>query len=1167
MDCGSCGSENAPGQKFCGQCGSRLALTCADCGAANLPTNKFCGECGLPLTGQPSESATPLAPAPGGDAEPVLERRLVSVLFADLVGFTPFSESRDPEEVRGFLTRYFDAATEVIERFGGMVEKFIGDAVMAVWGAVAASEDDAERAVRAGLELAEAVGKLGADAGVAELTVRVGVLTGEASVGSGANDRGLVIGDMVNTASRLQSVAPPGGVVVGESTYRLTEHAIAFEPLGEQDLKGKSLPVPAWRALHVVGMRGGDRRSEGLEAPFVGRDEELRLLKEQLHATGREGRSRLVSITGIGGIGKSRLVWEFLKYVDGLVEPVYWHDGRSPSYGDGVAFWALAEMVRGRARIAETDDPETTGAKLGEMLETYIADEQERAWLEPRLGGLLGLHGMPSGERGEMFSAFRRLFERISEHGTTALVFEDLHWADAGLLDFVEELTEWSRDKPILVVTLARPELLDRRPTWGGGRRNFMSVFLGPLSDDAMHDLVTGLVPGIPDEASRLVEDRAAGIPLYAVELVRMLLLEERLVADDDGTPHLVGDLADLAVPDSLHAVIGARLDRLDAEDRALLQDSAVLGQSFTAETLGALTGIEATELTDRLTGLVRKELLTFDVDPRSPERGQYAFVQSLIREVAYSRLSRQDRRTRHLEIARHFEAMGDIELGGIVADHYLNALQASPDDADSEGLKDRTLAALREAADRAAALHSHEQVLAYSEQALDLVLNTDEQPKWLERAANSARALVRLEIAEGYAKRLVAWQTEHGDRSGYLSAKLLTALVHIERHDADRALDILAPIVAEIGETADDPDTVAVIALYARVRMLRGEVDEAIDASERALVGAEHLDHLPVIADALTTRGTVLGDRGRLREGVGLLKAAIEIARSEDLPHVELRASNNLAYLLFAEDPVTTQDILRAAIEQARRIGDRGWVIQLTQFHLGSLGLTGEWDEALGIVAELKDGELPESEVTGLIIMEAMIAAFRGHADLAAEKLVVAAPVAERQTDVQRRTFWLLDQTWVALAAGDMDRAHELSQRALEVDSFGHPGVYRGIALTALVSGVPERLVAARDAIEALPRQVRFVKGAHSALSSVLAALDGDESGASDRLELTRRHWSVFPVDLGIFLVAFGRLAAGRHPEAAGATAEGQGILTRTGAHAFLDGDSEATALAESPI
>ncbi|HEY5275836.1 MAG TPA: adenylate/guanylate cyclase domain-containing protein, partial [Coriobacteriia bacterium] len=547
MVCSSCGSANPADDRFCGDCGASLLPGCPSCGAANQPGKRFCGTCGTPLVpgavrdGGSHPVLTPRNPAP------VAERRLVSVLFADLVGFTTLAEGRDAEDTRELLARYFDLSRDVIGRYGGTVEKFIGDAVMAVWGAPTSHEDDAERAVRAGLELVDAVKALGPG-----IAARAGILSGEAAVTIGATNQGMVAGDLVNTASRLQSVAPPGAVLVGEGTQRASSKAIAFEAVGDQHLKGKTAPVPAWRALRVVAERGGRKRAETLEAPFVGRDDELRLLKDLFHATGRERRPRLVSVTGIGGIGKTRLAWELEKYLDGLVEPILWHEGRSPAYGEGITFWALGEMVRRRAGLVETDDERTTRLKIAEALATHVPDRDERRWVEPALLALLGIDtGAVDAE--QLFAAWRTFFERLAATAPVVMVFEDLQWADPGLLDFVDHVLEWSRGFPIFVLTLARPELLERRPDWGAGKRSFNSIFLEPLPAGAMRELLAGLVPGLPARAVTAIVDRADGIPLYAVETVRMLLAEGRLALDGD-VYRPVGDLTTLAVPETLTA-------------------------------------------------------------------------------------------------------------------------------------------------------------------------------------------------------------------------------------------------------------------------------------------------------------------------------------------------------------------------------------------------------------------------------------------------------------------------------------------------------------------------------------------------------------------------------------------------------------------------------------
>ncbi len=404
--CAACGTANEAGRKFCGECGSSLATACAECGTPNAAGVKFCGECGAALT-----SAAAPGLAPSAASAPAAERRLVSVLFADLVGFTTVSEGRDAEEARELLSRYFETARTIVDRYGGTIEKFIGDAVMAVWGTPAATEDDAERAVRAALELVATIPELHAG-----LEARAGVLTGEAAVTLGAEGQGMVAGDLVNTASRIQSAAQPGTVLVGDATRGATEAAIAFEDGGVHELKGKAEPMQVWRAVRVVANRGGEGRSAGLEAPFVGRDRELRIVKDLFQASADERRAHLVLVSGSAGIGKSRLAWEFEKYIDGLTADIWWHRGRCLSYGEGVAYWALAEMVRGRARILESEDAATASAKLTASIAEHVPDEEDRDWIEPRLAHLLGLADA-SFERDELFAGVAPLLRAPRRRG------------------------------------------------------------------------------------------------------------------------------------------------------------------------------------------------------------------------------------------------------------------------------------------------------------------------------------------------------------------------------------------------------------------------------------------------------------------------------------------------------------------------------------------------------------------------------------------------------------------------------------------------------------------------------------------------------------------------------------------------------------------------------
>jgi class 3 adenylate cyclase len=527
------------------------------------PGKRFCGACGASVSGVSSLPSEPPAAGVGQVAAvlplPIAERRVCSVLFCDLVGFTPLSESRDAEEVRELLSRYFDVARTVISRYGGMVEKFIGDAVMAVWGAPSATEEDAERAVRAALELVDAVDQLGRDEGAGGLTARAGVVTGPVAVTVGAIGEGMVAGDSVNTAARIQAAAEPSAVLVDEATWRLTQAAIQLSDAGVHALKGKAEPLELWRAERVLSGVGGSQRIDGLEAGFVGRDTELRLVKDLFHACVDRRSPRLVSVTGAAGVGKSRLGWEYEKYVDGLADTVWWHRGRCLSYGDGVAFWALAEMVRQRLSIAEEDSSTVGAEKLIDGLEGWLTDPAERQYVGPRLAQLLGVDFGEPGPllgRDELFAGWRLFFERLAGTAPVVMVVEDLQHADVGLLDFFEHLLDWARDVPIFVLTLARPELETRREGWGMGHRNRTTLTFDPLDGAAMDALLEGLVPGMPTTAKTAIAARAEGVPLYAVETVRMLV-DRGVVQPIDGHYRLVRDVGELAVPGHLAVAVG----------------------------------------------------------------------------------------------------------------------------------------------------------------------------------------------------------------------------------------------------------------------------------------------------------------------------------------------------------------------------------------------------------------------------------------------------------------------------------------------------------------------------------------------------------------------------------------------------------------------------------
>jgi len=593
--CAQCGASLGEGHRFCGNCGAP-AGACPACGEPVIAGNRFCHACGhalaeLAAASPVTASAEPEAAVAGG---PVAERRVCSVLFCDVVGFTPLSEIRDPEAVRELLSGYFSVARRVIGRYGGVVEKFIGDAVMAVWGTPVATEWDAERTVRAGLDLVAAVAQLGAEAGVPGLAARAGVITGEVAVTLGAAGEGMVAGDAVNTAARVQAAAGPGQVLADGATQRLAEGGVEFADAGEHALKGKAEPARLWRAVRVLAGIGGSQRVDGLEAPLIGRDAELRTIRELFHAAAERRVPRMVLVSGPAGVGKSRLGWEFRKYIEGLAETVWWHRGRCLSYGDGVAFWALAEMARQRLGIAEEDSAQVAAAKLAEGLDRLVSDPGERAYTGLRLGRLLGVAVAGDGQatlgREELFAGWRLFFERLAAEHPVLLVVEDAHYADGGMLDFLDFLIDWSWEVPIFVLVLARPELGQGRPGFGTGR-NRTALTLDPLDPASMDQLVEALVPGMPASARAAVTAQAQGIPLFAVETVRSLI-DRDIVQPFEGVYRLVGDVGELAVPGSLHGLLAARLDALDRGVRRLMADAAVLGTTFSAEALIAVCGL-----------------------------------------------------------------------------------------------------------------------------------------------------------------------------------------------------------------------------------------------------------------------------------------------------------------------------------------------------------------------------------------------------------------------------------------------------------------------------------------------------------------------------------------------------------------------------------------------
>ncbi|HEX4010439.1 MAG TPA: adenylate/guanylate cyclase domain-containing protein [Solirubrobacteraceae bacterium] len=944
VPCAGCGGQTPAGKPFCIHCGAPVHDSCPACGEPAIPGARFCAQCGIPL----APAGAPPAPTAAGPPPAVAQRRLVSVLFADLVGFTSLSEHRDAEEVRDLLSRYFDRCRTLIERYGGTVEKFIGDAVMAVWGTPVAREDDAERAVRAAVSLTGAVASLGEEVGIPSLRVRAGVLTGSAAVEVGAEGEGMVLGDTVNTASRLQAIAAPGTVLVDDVTRRASEAAIDYEDAGEHVVKGRRQPVHAWRALRVVAGVGGARRSAGLEAPFVGRDRELALITEVADDSASRRNARLVTITGDAGAGKSRLLWEFFKYVDGVEELRWWHQGRCLSYGEGVSYWALAEMLRARAGMEEDDTPAREREKLGALIERFVSDERERRLVEPRLAALLGMQERGGGEAADLFSGWRLFFERMADAAPVILAFEDLQWADSGLLDFIDYMLEWSADYPIFILALGRPELDARRPNWGTAAR------LEALDGEAMLTLLEGLVPGLPPDLAARILDRAEGVPLYAVETVRMLL--DRGLLSQQGSRYVVtGTIEDLEVPETLHALVAARLDNLDADERALLQDASVLGISFTAAAVAAVAGRREGEVRHALDILVIKQVLGRDDDRRSGEAGQYHFLQALLRTIALGTLARRDRKARHLAAADHLRGyfQDAPEIAEVLASHYLDAVAADPEAADADAIRRRARETLVTAARRAVSLALGAEARSQFERAATLA---DDEAERASLLAQAGAAAARTADREG-ARRLLGQALALLEEGGQVQEAARTRMRLAEVLVSENRLEEARELMDQAREGLDDPEAVAGLAARrAQVAFLRGDFRAAREDAELALSIADPRGLADVIANAAMTKGVALYHDYRVTEAGALMSLSVQVALDNDLGDAALRGFYNLAdFRAISGDIAEAIRLVDRGLALARERGDRVWerdlLAQSTQIGV----IAGRWDDVLAVIGQLR--------------------------------------------------------------------------------------------------------------------------------------------------------------------------------------------------------------------
>jgi class 3 adenylate cyclase/tetratricopeptide (TPR) repeat protein len=1107
---------------------------CPDCGTPVGEGFQFCPSCGISLlSAVPDAAEKPVprivAPPPAREDasadERKAERRLVSVMFVDLVGFTAISEQSDPEDVREMQSRYFESARSIVARYGGSLEKFIGDAVMAVWGSPVARENDAERAVRAALELVRSVGSMGGGLLLGgKLAARAAVTTGEAAVSFDVENEGMVTGDLVNTASRLQEAADTGTVLVDDPTRRAVGDAGGFVAAGEKALKGKSTPVRAWHATEVSGPERTEAAA-GHRGPFVGRLPELNTLLGLAASVAEERRTTLVSIIGVAGIGKSRLGREFELRTQNA-PGVRWYRGRPPRWGQGSAFAPLGEMVRRSLGIAESEPAEVARRTLGEAVNHLIEDDAERAWIEPRVRVLLDPSEPVQTERDELFAAWRRYLEADAADGSMVLVFEDLQWADTETLDFIDYLATWSRRHPILVLTMARPELLERRPTWGAGIPQFRAMHLDRLTDAEVDELLHALAPDLPRDVAAEVRQRAEGVPLYAVEIARMM---SELVAE--GSPRV----RTVHVPESLHALLAARIDALPERERSVLLMAAVLGRRFRPDALAALSGMDHRELGEIIGTLVRREFLVMDDEPRSPGRGQLSFVQDLTREIAYGTLSRHDRRRYHLAAIEYLEAAGDPETIEPIAEHLVAAHAAARvHEADAQALSDRALEALRQAADHAAGLHAPHRALGHLERALTLTDDARARAELAESAALVARAAARFAVAEVHLREAVGLRDSLGDAPAAARDRANLASVLLQAQHSDSAIAELEQAWEAYSATADSDVTLAHLAAeLARAHMLRGDTQQAVEWAERAVRAAESnpAEAGPFATDARVSRGTALAQGGRADEGLAELQAAMQEAVDGGLAQIELRARTNITWLTASDDPRAAADTARRGLEIARQVGSREWWLQLLDIAGFVSVVTGEWDWALEALGEVAAADLPTTYRLDFAATRATIGALRATAGALEPLDRMGEP--EPDLDPQALGWAELARAVAATVDGDLARGRDLAQAA----AGRTVGLERAeaLALSGRLAAWEGNRDAAASALAELESESLWGRAADARQRTLRAAVEGlgDGSAADELWEEALTGWRLLELPFAQALCLVDRwLQRGAEPD-----------------------------------
>jgi predicted ATPase/class 3 adenylate cyclase len=907
--------------------------TCPACGQVNPEIARYCLACGVliePEVGRPAE-----------------ERKTVTVLFCDLVGFTAASDHADPEDVRARIRPYHARLRLEVEKFGGTVEKFIGDAVMAVFGAPAAHEDDPERAVRAGLRILEAIADLNQEDEQLSLAVRVGVESGEVVVALGARPErgeGLVAGDVVNTASRLQGAAPVGGVLVGPGTYVATRQVFDYKPLAPVVLKGKAEPVAVFQAL-APRARFGTELTRSLATPMVGRQIDFGIVTGAFQKAVQESTVQLVVIAGEPGVGKSRLVAELGSFVDSWPEPIRWRLGRCLPYGDGITFWALGEIAKAEAGILETDPPEVAAARIDAMIPD---DAPDAPWLRARLRPLAGLPA-PEAALEENFAAWRAFVELLADGRPSVLVFEDLHWADEALLEFVEQLADYTEGVPLLLVGTARPELYERAAGWAASVRNVARINLRALTTAETARLISNLLGTalLPAEAQQAISDRAGGNPLYAEEFVR--LLKDQDILRRAGAGWEINTQADIPLPPGVHGLIAARLDTLGSARKRLLQDAAVVGEVFWAGAVTEMGNQDQAQVQAMLHELTRKELIRPARRSSMAGQAEYAFAHALIRDVCYAQIPRVDRAQRHCQAAAWIQRMAGeraADHAEILAAHYTTALELAHAAKDPQARELTATAAryLMLAGDRAMGIDVAAGERHYAKALAMTGPDHPDRAELLVRYGEALRLRAQFrEAAAAFEQAITAFEADGDVRGAAMATSRYSMLLHRlgdRRYPdaAERALRALEPL-------GPSPELAEALADRAAASFLSDQHAEAAALAERAVELAAELS-LPVPARALGFRGCA---RFALGQAAGLedLRRALEAATAQGLGREAAVLYYNLgASLVRAQGPRAAWELAQQGTAFAQRHGIKEWVplLEGTAVEaMADLGLIGQ--------------------------------------------------------------------------------------------------------------------------------------------------------------------------------------------------------------------------------